>query len=292
MVRNVIALIAACLALLPLANAAERSFVGAREGVVYARKQQKPNKPVKQKDLRVKKKGALSQQELREHVEDYRTSRRITGIPMVDQKDRAYCVVATVQRHLKYYFPNNDVALHRLANAMNADRRKGTNVGYMVEVLEKYSNNLHLKCHILYNVQADDIVKKYNRRAPDSKKLKLRSGKVDYEEFEELIPRIDYKTWKSVRQDEKSEKKKAWKYIRDNIDNGIPVAWSVWLGLTSEQGRKLKAGGHMRMIIGYDKKKEEIIYTDSWGNEHARKKMDWDDAWAITKIVMTMKPRR
>ena len=43
-------------------------------------------------------------------------------------------------------------------------------------------------------------------------------------------------------------------------------------------------------IIGYNDKKGEIIYTDSWGAGHEFKKMRDDWAWTITKSLFYMKP--
>ena len=46
----------------------------------------------------------------------------------------------------------------------------------------------------------------------------------------------------------------------------------------------------MRLIIGYNDKKNEILYTDSWGAGHELKRMPVDWAWTITHSLMYMKP--
>jgi hypothetical protein len=49
-------------------------------------------------------------------------------------------------------------------------------------------------------------------------------------------------------------------------------------------------GGHLRMIIGYNKKTDEILYTDSWGPRHALKRMPAANAWTITTGLFVVKP--
>ncbi|MBO7741058.1 MAG: C39 family peptidase [Victivallales bacterium] len=256
----------------------------------YARKSGKSKQvKVDRKDLKVNRKGAQSKRELKDNVVNYRTARYIKGIPMVDQKNRAYCAVATVQRHLKYYFEGSSVNIRKLADSLGADKERGTNIAYMVKAIQQYSRELRLNVEISYAADAEEVLQKYNRAAKKPVKF---SGRLSTDELEDIIRKIDFSTWKKIRAKESGARKQAWNFIRRNIDNGIPVTWSVWLGLVSEQGRKMTAGGHMRMIIGYDAKRGKIIYTDSWGEGHSRKEMDWDDAWAITSRMMVMTPKR
>ena len=46
----------------------------------------------------------------------------------------------------------------------------------------------------------------------------------------------------------------------------------------------------MRLIVGYNAKTEEILYSDSWGAGHELKRMKADDAWTITTGLMTVEP--
>ena len=87
-----------------------------------------------------------------------------------------------------------------------------------------------------------------------------------------------------------SKYKKFKKDVREQIDKGIPLFWSVKLGIASEPEIPQANGYHMRLIIGYNDKKGEIIYTDSWGAGHEFKKMRDDWAWTITKSLFYMKP--
>ena len=49
-------------------------------------------------------------------------------------------------------------------------------------------------------------------------------------------------------------------------------------------------GGHMRLIIGYNAKTKEILYSDSWGAGHELKRMPEDWAFAITHDAFYLKP--
>jgi hypothetical protein len=46
----------------------------------------------------------------------------------------------------------------------------------------------------------------------------------------------------------------------------------------------------MRLIIGYNTKTQEILYTDSWGEGHELKHMKADDAWTITSTLTVIEP--
>jgi hypothetical protein len=63
------------------------------------------------------------------------------------------------------------------------------------------------------------------------------------------------------------------------------------LGFVPEKPELPQAfGGHMRVIIGYNSKTQEILYTDSWGRGHELKRMKADDAWTITTTLTTIEP--
>jgi hypothetical protein len=47
----------------------------------------------------------------------------------------------------------------------------------------------------------------------------------------------------------------------------------------------------MRLIIGYNEEKSEIIYTDTWGAGHEHKYMPDDWAWTITQNMFYLNPR-
>ena len=47
----------------------------------------------------------------------------------------------------------------------------------------------------------------------------------------------------------------------------------------------------MRLIVGYDDNTREVIYTDPWGDDHARKRMGFGDANTITLSLYVVYPK-
>ena len=81
--------------------------------------------------------------------------------------------------------------------------------------------------------------------------------------------------------------------VARSVDSGVPLLWSVHLGIVPEKPELPQAnGGHMRLIIGYNTKTQEILYTDSWGEGHELKHMKADDAWTITSTLLVIEPIR
>jgi len=78
--------------------------------------------------------------------------------------------------------------------------------------------------------------------------------------------------------------------VKTQVDQGIPVFWGVTLGMFPEPGLPQASGGHMRLIIGYNVKTHEILYTDTWGAGHELKRMPEDWAFAITHDAFFLKP--
>ena len=78
--------------------------------------------------------------------------------------------------------------------------------------------------------------------------------------------------------------------VKASVDQGIPVFWGVTLGKFPEPAIPQAAGGHMRLIIGYNTKTHEILYTDTWGAGHELKRMADDRAFAITHDAFFLKP--
>ena len=78
--------------------------------------------------------------------------------------------------------------------------------------------------------------------------------------------------------------------VKASVDQGMPVFWGVTLGKFPERGIPQAAGGHMRLIIGYNPKTHEILYSDTWGAGHELKRMAEDRAFAITHDAFYLRP--
>ncbi len=88
----------------------------------------------------------------------------------------------------------------------------------------------------------------------------------------------------------KSDLARFQREVQTHIDAGIPLLWTVQLGLIPEPGIPQSGGGHMRLIIGYNTKTQEILFSDSWGAGHELKRMPAADAWTITTGAMSIEP--
>ena len=95
---------------------------------------------------------------------------------------------------------------------------------------------------------------------------------------------------KEARTKNKSDLSRFQRDVQSHVDVGIPLLWCVQLGLLSEKGLPQGGGGHMRLIIGYNPKTQEILYSDSWGAGHELKRMAADDAWTMTTQLLTIEP--
>ncbi len=214
---------------------------------------------------------------------------RLTGIPMVDQGQKGYCVVATTERVMRYY--GAEVNQDELAQIANSDAKEGTSVSAMVNSLRKLTSRLGVKIKVIYSwdiTEILDIIKDYNREAKKAKVDELRTGNMI--DVQELLSKVDPKVYREVRLKKTTDFGKFQREITRGIEEGIPLLWSVNLGLVPEKNISQYAGGHMRLIIGYDPKTNEILYSDSWGYGHEEKRMSWDDAWTITSGLYRLEP--
>lgn len=66
------------------------------------------------------------------------------------------------------------------------------------------------------------------------------------------------------------------KHIMKQIDNDFPIDWFVVRCIN---------GAHVRAIIGYNKKKDIIYYSDSWSPRQEIKKMSFLSAYLITRYL-------
>jgi hypothetical protein len=175
----------------------------------------------------------------------------IAGIPMVDQGDKGYCVVASCQRLFEFYQIPCDQ--HELAQLVGTTADGGTNSRLMEAGLNKIDSTFKTR-------------------------------------FKALIsPGMDR------RDRERLDTARFAKMIQTSIDEGIPLLWTLQLGRAEEipplSTTGQVTGGHMRLIIGYDPKTSQVLFTDSWGAGHELKRMPLEGAYASTDGLYTLTPR-
>ncbi len=240
-------------------------------------------------------------------IRDPRGDVFIDNLPMVDQGRKGYCSVATAERVLRYY--GVDVDEHELATAAGTTAESGTTTRAMKQSVEAIGRKYRLGTVVCYGdfeksaaeriAGLGDEVRAYNKAAKKLKKPAItddvyirREGNVTYYSSRAVDAAMDVEVRKEMRVNgvQKAKYTKFQKDIRDQVAKGIPLFWGVTLGIYPEPDNPQGSGGHMRLIIGYNDRKREILYTDSWGAGHELKRMPMDWAWTISHCLLYMKP--
>ena len=231
----------------------------------------------------------------------------VDGVPMVDQGQKGYCAAATAERVLRYY--GLEIDEHQVAEAAGTSAESGTSTLAMKNSVEAIGKRFRLGTVVCYGdfdkgvgARIDglvDEVRVYNKAAKKLKKPAIEDdvyithrgnmtsydpGAVDRAMDPEVLKEM------KVNVAQKSKFTKFKKDVHDQVLKGIPLFWGVKLGVYPEPGIPQEGGYHMRLIVGYNDKKSEILYSDSWGAGHEMKRMPIDWAWTITRCVMFMKP--
>ena len=240
-------------------------------------------------------------------IRDPRGDVFIDNVPMVDQGQKGYCAVASAERVLRYY--GVDVDEHELAESAGTRAEGGTPILGMKQSVEAVGRRYKLATVVCYgdfekSAEARiagicDEVKAYNKAAKKLKKPAItddmfiyHQGNTTYYSYSKVDAAMDAEVLKEMKVNgmQKSKYTKFVKDIREQVARGIPLFWSVKLGIYPEPGLLQVNGSHLRLIIGYNDKKREILYTDSWGAGHELKRMPADWAWTISRCLMYMKP--
>lgn len=226
----------------------------------------------------------------RDHVEKTATAAKLKDVPMVDQGQKGYCVVASVERVMRYY--GADVDQHELAQVANTQTEGGTSPDAMLDSMKRLTARLGVKIKAVVDWNVQDFLKTvgdYNRLAKRGKQAPEVTGQ--YRTLDDYFTRMKPEIYKEARMKQSADFGKFRREIQRSIDEGIPLLWSVRLGLVPEKELNPQtAGGHMRLITGYDNATEEILYSDSWGAGHEEKRMAADDAWTITNSLFVLQP--
>lgn len=214
----------------------------------------------------------------------------ITGIPMVNQGAKSYCIDATIERVLRYF--GRDFDQHEIAQLASSSPEEGTLVVEMLTALRRMARRLDIRVDILYDMEDRHyrrVIDEYNRIAK-----RLDRPAVNLENTYNVISiysTMDYDILKSARQKSVGEKNRFIEIITRHIEAGVPVTWLMATGMAPENPPLDGVFGHMRLITGLNKLTEEIIYSDSWGAEQSAKRMSFDDAWAVTLGIYAILPR-
>ena len=242
-------------------------------------------------------------------IHDPRGDVFIDNVPMVDQGQKGYCSAATSERVLRYY--GVEVDEHEIAQAAGTTAEGGTSTLEMKNSVQAIGRKYKLGTVVTYGdfekpvgERIESIVKEvanYNKAAKKMKKKEIaddvyitHSGSTTYYNPAAADAAMDSEVLKYMKTEgsQKSKFTKFMKDVHDQVNKGIPLIWGVVLGTYPEPEIPQSNGGHMRLIIGYNDKRKEILYTDSWGAGHELKRMPAEWAWTISHCLMYLKPLR
>ncbi len=215
----------------------------------------------------------------------------IRDVPMVDQGQKGYCAVACTERVMRYYGVAVDA--NELAQVANTQTTGGTSANEMFDAIKKLSARLRVRVRPMEQLEVKgllELIKDYNRVAKRGDRAPLIPDPGLMIDVGGMYRVMQFDVLKEVRTKNKSDLNRFQRDVQAQVDTGIPLIWSVMLGMVPEKGIPQNAGGHMRLIIGYNTKTQEVLFSDSWGAGHELKRMPMDDAWTITTGLTKIEP--
>lgn len=214
----------------------------------------------------------------------------IDNIPMVDQGQKGYCVVSSIERVGLYFGLNVDQ--HELAQVAETDE-DGTTSEDMEEAFKKITGKIHVRTLKVMDYDYRQTVRDVKAYNSEAKKQGAPIFEIDFDTHYVIArgfwQRVDKDVFKTIKAKESSFDFFQSK-VQEFVDRGIPICWTLNLGMFPEKNAAQSWGGHMRLIHGYNKFTKEIFYTDSWGLGHEVKKMPYIEAWCMTMGLYAMVP--
>ncbi len=209
----------------------------------------------------------------------------VDKIPHVSQK-RNFCAPAATSMVLRYYdakFPQK-----KLAKLFDSSKRTGTSTGTLVAAFEN-DGIPGFTIRYAYRLTKPEFNQLFDAYCASASKSKMRKfSQAGLRAFEVADPRIAVPVF---AQNRRNLRELMLTLLKENIDNGIPMLWSVEMNLDPEDRIP---GGHMRIINGYavNKKGEidRVIYRDPWGSGSGNKVMTLDNAVAMTYEILIVSP--
>jgi hypothetical protein len=258
--------------------------------------------------------------ELRQNVSNVRSTLLIKNVPMVVQGDSSSSEATTTERLFRYL--RIPIDQREIAATMSAETTKS---GPFYPLRAALNTLAPASVFRRVSVREFDwnawrrIVSDYNWREKATGKPAI-DGEIGLDDPSEALREMDLESLKKAlkRVEPISRFRRS---IVQNVSRGIPILWGVQLGIVEEADIPLSffteetveefparntsrrrqrvavrrpahwTGKHLRLIIGYDARANEVIFTDPWGESHAQKRMAIDDAHASTLSLYTVQPK-
>ena len=228
----------------------------------------------------------------------------IAGVPMVDQGQKGYCAAATSERVMRYYGLSIDE--HEIAQAAGTSAEGGTSVASMCESVAKVAAKFRMMKSDVFGAGRQNVaweksdyykvLQAYNAAARKLRKSPITQGQFTHGstiDIPSMMKAMDPEVLKVAKTTKMSGQYRRFREgVKKSVLAGQPLFWGVMLGIFSEPDIPQASGGHMRLIIGFNEKKGDILYSDSWGAGHEMKRMPMDNAWAITQTLFFLTPPR
>jgi len=215
----------------------------------------------------------------------------VSEIPMVNQGQKGYCAAAVMERVLRYFGRNMDQ--HELAQMANTSS-KGTTSDGMSTALQRMAEELRVNLNVHQRFSFADfekLIADYNRLAKTARKPEIIVKKHGEIKLAEIYEKMDTALLRQARLRRDAGKQQFKAAINKYVNTGCPLVWTVFVGKVTETPPIDGQGGHMRLIIGFNDRKDEVLYSDTWGARHELKRMPLTDAWTITFDLFTVEPR-
>ncbi len=232
----------------------------------------------------------------------------VSNVPMVDQGQKGYCAAASAERVLRYYGWQGDQ--HEIAQLADTAAQGGTSLEGMIAAVAVVGKRYQLTDKTLVDPGGSrgfekseffNMIKQYNRTAKSTE-----FEAIDYMNFADIQPNnvrmintmsifeaMDAEVLKRARLAQRQDFNRFQQNILNYVQQGVPLFWACIVGKYPENPDLGKNGafGHVRLIIGINTKENEILYSDSWGPQHALKRMTLENAWAMTFGLTVLKPQ-
>ena len=217
----------------------------------------------------------------------------IDGLPMVSQGAKGYCAAASAERLLRYY--GRAVDQHQVAQLADTAAKGGTSQEGMLQALEIIGQQFSLEMKAIIKLdwnRMSRLIDDYNRTAAQAGKPLLSTDK----RVIKVLPTyndMDTALLRKTKVRQTGEMAQFKNDVKSYTADGVPLLWSCIVGKFPEVPPLsiTGAGGHLRLIIGYNEKTNELLYSDSWGAGHELKRMPMDDAWSMTIALHVLRPK-
>ncbi len=216
----------------------------------------------------------------------------VTGVPMVDQGQKGYCAAAVMERVLRYF--GREVDQHEMAQMANTATQGGTSLQGMFSALRQMAGELGMETVLHEQFDYADfekLIADYNRAAQSARLTPISLNPMGPVSLGDVYQAMDTDLLRKARSKREARMQQFKADITKYVGGGCPLVWGVMVGKVEEDPPVRGQGGHLRLIIGINSLKNEILYTDTWGANHERKRMSLADAWAITLSLYTLEPR-